>query len=514
MAKGTLSIRVVGDTKQFDKSMSNLTSNVANVGKKIAVASAAVAAAGGAIGVKVLQMGAAFQDLERKAATVFEDQLGSAKKWSASMAGAMGLTSRELLGMTAGFADLLKPMGFTAEQATKLSMETNELSGALAKWSGGQKTAAEVSEILAKAMLGERDGLKALGISISEADVQARLAVNGTKELTGAALEQAKAIATSQLITEKSTDAQKAWADGQDDLSVKINTLKAGVLEFRDNAVATLLPHVVAITEKFIEWGRAVAEKVKPILEDLKAWWDANGPVVIERVTAVANAVKVVAVGAFEALRNMFGFVIDHIEVFLPLAASVLSAVLAWKVWVGIQTAITIATGAWTAAQALLNVVMAANPIGIVVLAIAGLVAGLVTAYQTSETFRKVWDTVWAAVTKGGAIAANAVIGILEGMLQAFRNYFQYIRNSIQALRNVANAVGISLPDIPNLPNVSLPRVSVPGSSSSAAPVGADDVNARARESRAVTVNVYGESQPMDEDRLVTVLRRAELVAG
>ena len=68
--------------------------------------------------------------------------------------------------------------------------------------------------ILTKAYLGERDALTSLGIKISEADVQARLAANGQDELTGAALEQAKAVATQQLIFEKSTDAQKAWSDG------------------------------------------------------------------------------------------------------------------------------------------------------------------------------------------------------------------------------------------------------------------------------------------------------------
>jgi hypothetical protein len=32
--------------------------------------------------------------------------------------------------------------------------------------------------------------------------------------------------------------------------------------------------------------------------------------------------------------------------------------------------------------------------------------------------------------------------------------------------------------------------------------------------SRQVTVNVYGESRPLDEERLVTLLRRSELLEG
>jgi hypothetical protein len=45
--------------------------------------------------------------------------------------------------------------------------------------------------------------------------------------LTGAALQQAKAIATQQLIFEKSTDAQKAYEEGAESLTRKKAELKA-----------------------------------------------------------------------------------------------------------------------------------------------------------------------------------------------------------------------------------------------------------------------------------------------
>ncbi|ORA23398.1 transglycosylase family protein [Mycobacterium aquaticum] len=64
------------------------------------------------------------------------------------------------------------------------------------------------------------------------------------------------------------------------------------------------------------------------------------------------------------------------------------------------------ATKAVTAAQWLWNAAMSANPIGIVVVAIAGLVAGIIYAYKHSETFRKVVDAAW----KGIKEAAKAVV--------------------------------------------------------------------------------------------------------
>src|SRR5699024_1189002 len=60
----------------------------------------------------------------------------------------------------------------------------------------------------------------------------------------------------------------------------------------------------------------------------------------------------------------------------------------------GIVAAIKI----WSMVQGVLNAVMAANPIGLIVLAIVGLVAAFVTAYKRSEKFRAVVDAVWQGV--------------------------------------------------------------------------------------------------------------------
>ena len=55
--------------------------------------------------------------------------------------------------------------------------------------------------------------------------------------------------------------------------------------------------------------------------------------------------------------------------------------------WIG---NITKATQIWQGAQALLNIVMAANPLALVVLGIAALVAAFIVAYNTSEDFRRI----------------------------------------------------------------------------------------------------------------------------
>lgn len=68
------------------------------------------------------------------------------------------------------------------------------------------------------------------------------------------------------------------------------------------------------------------------------------------------------------------------------------------KIQMGLTAA---ATGLWTGAQWLLNAALTANPIGLVVVAIAALVGGLILAYNKSETFRAIVDGAFRAV--GGA---------------------------------------------------------------------------------------------------------------
>lgn len=76
----------------------------------------------------------------------------------------------------------------------------------------------------------------------------------------------------------------------------------------------------------------------------------------------------------------------------------------------GVATvATTTATKAAAAGQWLLNAALSANPIGLVVIAIAALVAGLVIAYKKSETFRNIVNGAFAAVQKAATVAFNWV---------------------------------------------------------------------------------------------------------
>ena len=76
-------------------------------------------------------------------------------------------------------------------------------------------------------------------------------------------------------------------------------------------------------------------------------------------------------------MPNITGFVdklVEWKEVLIPLAAGITAIVAAIQIW-NVVTAIARGiTAAFAAVQAVLNVVLSANPIGLIVLAIVGLV--------------------------------------------------------------------------------------------------------------------------------------------
>ena len=100
-----------------------------------------------------------------------------------------------------------------------------------------------------------------------------------------------------------------------------------------------------------------------------------------------------------------------------------------------------------TVAQIALNFAMTANPIGLVVVAVAALVAGFALLIQKTGS------------VKGAFIAmGNAVIGIVETMANSVNTAINLIINGLNAVNPFA--------DIPSIPTVNLPRIG--GSSSSA----------------------------------------------
>jgi TP901 family phage tail tape measure protein len=143
---------------------------------------------------------------------------------------------------------------------------------------------------------------------------------------------------------------------------------------------------------------------------------------------------------------------------FLALRAAVVLTTAAQKAYAIIQTTIAFVQLAsqvrsFAEAWALLDAAMAANPIGVVVVALGALVAGLIFAYKHSETFRNIVQGALHGVIVAGQAVAGFFTGVVWPALQAawngiatgalwlWHNVFEPTWHGIQAVVSTAVAI-------------------------------------------------------------------------
>lgn len=203
--------------------------------------------------------------------------------------------------------------------------------------------------------------------------------------------------------------------------------------------------------------------------------------------------------GAAQQLSNMLGFVggiLQSVGTFVQqnadwmqaLAIAVMAGYGAFQLFSIIQTVVgfvksfSVAETAATAAQWLLNAAMSANPIMILVVAIAALVAGIVWFCTQTETGRQLWadftgflqatwqnitdffQATWQNITQwfsnaaaniqNGWNALTAFIGSIPGRIQAFfAGIGQWFANKFNEVRNgIANGFDSAVSFIASIP--------------------------------------------------------------
>jgi len=203
------------NTKKASNKIGKSFKAIGKAGKKAAlvfgaIGVAAVALAGIALfklGKSAVKVATDFTEIEQKFGEVFKSVQNQADKTADNLAKNFGLSNKAARELLSGTGDLLTGFGFTDKAALSMSQRVNELAVDLASFTNLQGGAERASVALTRGLLGEREMLKTLGISILESDVQTRLLAEGLDKLTGVALKAAKAQVTFDLILQQSEKA-------------------------------------------------------------------------------------------------------------------------------------------------------------------------------------------------------------------------------------------------------------------------------------------------------------------
>lgn len=427
MAGHVVKVSVTADTKKFSRAFRGLAketglSSLADAGKAavstLAKVGAAAGAAAAAIGAKSISAAADLEQSTGAIEAVFKGAADQMKKFASQAADTVGLTKNEYQELGTLLGAQLKNAGVPMDQ---LAGKTNDLIGLgadMAAMFGG--TTADAVGALSSALKGERDPIERYGVSLKQSAIDAKAAEMGFQKVGGSFDQEAQAAATLALIMEQTSDAHGAFARESDTLAHQVQVFKAKVGDLAAEFGTALLPYATqAMT--------VLNERFGPAVENIRTWLTDSAIPAVKRfadmlrttlgphVKAAADAFKNEILPALQEVIEWIGnkappafqTLASFIRNFGPAiaaAATVLAAFVAgWKAVAKVRTIITLVRTAMVA----LNAVMAANPIILIVVAIAALVAGLVYAYQHCEKFREIVQAAWQAIQDAAAVVVD-----------------------------------------------------------------------------------------------------------
>jgi hypothetical protein len=176
MAENNLRVNILANVKNFEAAMMKASSRLNAFGKRTAEIGKNLSmnltlpiglAAGAAV-----KLASDFEETNSKFNTVFSSIQEQAQQTADEFDRSFGLSSLAARQLLSDTGDLLVGFGFTETSALNLSKQVNELAVDLASFTNFSGGAEGASLALTKALLGERESIKQLGIAITEADLK------------------------------------------------------------------------------------------------------------------------------------------------------------------------------------------------------------------------------------------------------------------------------------------------------------------------------------------------------
>tara|TARA_Y100001963_G_scaffold81529_1_gene113097 strand:+ start:1 stop:1959 length:1959 start_codon:yes stop_codon:yes gene_type:complete len=261
-------VKIGANIKEFSSKMQNVQRTLGNVSKKMVnigqTMTTSLTLPLSLLGAGAIKSASDFQEFQSKFNTIFSDIEQKANNTAQSLADSFGLSNSQALELLGNTGDLLTGFGFTQEEALKLSKQVNELSVDLASFTNFSGGASGASEALTKALLGERESIKSLGIAITEADLKRFAEEQGLvfKELD----RVTKAQLTFDLALRQSQNAVGDYARTQESFANQTRKLKSDIGDLAVQFGEILLP----AAQKIIKIASDLAKKLSDITPEAR----------------------------------------------------------------------------------------------------------------------------------------------------------------------------------------------------------------------------------------------------
>ena len=235
-------------------------------------------------------------------------------------------------------------------------------------------------------LAGETEPLRRFGIDLSAASVQSFAYANGIAKSGEELTEAQKVQARYAFLMEQTSKTQGDFANTSDSLANQQRIFAAQMEETQRKLGTALLPAMQALA-------------------------------------AFANDVLIPAINGFiDTLTSIGSWIADHLPTVLTFVSVLGGLAIAFN-------AVTIATRIYAAAQAILNAVMAVNPLALLAIAIAAVVAGIVYLATETTFFQDLWKNMTKAV-------GDAWKAVTDFFTTSFENVTKFFHDAVKNIQN------------------------------------------------------------------------------
>jgi hypothetical protein len=313
-----------------------------------------------------------------KVQVVFQEGSEEVLKFGKNAAESMGISNQKAIEAVGTYGNLLQAVGLTREKSQEMSTTMVQLAGDLASFNN--TSVDDALNALRSGLSGETEPLKRFGVALNEVTLKNKALAMGLIETTSGVLPPAiKAQATYALIMEQTTLAQGDYERTSAGTANTIKTLQA----------------------KFADASVAVGNMLLPAL----------------------NLLLKISAPVVAGMEKMATFINENKNALAVFVGVIGVATIAWGAY-------TVVTKAAAIQQAILNGIMAINPIGAIVVAVAALSAGLVVLWNKNEAFRK-------AVINVAKVALTAFASIVPMVGQVYEVIMKVVTGPLKALLTV-----------------------------------------------------------------------------
>jgi hypothetical protein len=305
----TLKLSILADVDKLKQSLNvgskdvdGFAGKIGDFSKKAALAFAAVAAAAGAmaikIGVDAVKAASDLGETISKVNVLFGKSAKDIEKFADGAAASLGQTKQQALDAAATFATFGKSAGLSGENLSKFSIDFVKLSSDLASFNNTSPE--QAINAIGSALRGEAEPLRQYGVLLDDASLrQAALELGIISTTKNALTPQQKVLAAQALIYKQTSAAQGDFERTSDGLANKTRILTAQLENAKTTIGQALLPIVLQLANFF-------SEKVIPIVQQVADAFGKKSGGMDGTLTTLADGIKNFVQPIFEGFRSAF----------------------------------------------------------------------------------------------------------------------------------------------------------------------------------------------------------------